>query len=64
MEKALQQPLGGFGVAANLNDFIEDVTVLVDGAPEIALVSADQTTTSSRCQTSRRPGFLRFRRRA
>jgi hypothetical protein len=30
MEKALQQSLGGFGFAADLDDFVEDVAVLVD----------------------------------
>jgi len=42
MEKALQQSLGGFGAAANLNEFIEDVAVLVDSAPEVALLAADR----------------------
>jgi hypothetical protein len=41
MEKALQQSLGGLGVAANLNDIVENVAVLVDRAPEIALLAVD-----------------------
>lgn len=34
MEKAFQQPLGGLGVAVSLNDFVENIAVLIDGAPE------------------------------
>jgi hypothetical protein len=39
MEKALQQSLGGLGVVANLDDFVENLAILVDGAPQIALLA-------------------------
>ncbi len=40
-QKPLQQSLGGSCVAADLDDFIEHISVLIDGAPEIALFTVD-----------------------
>ncbi len=48
-----QQSLGGLGVAAGLNDFIQDISVLIHGAPQPA---------SSRCHTSLEDGDLRCNR--
>lgn len=40
-EKTPQQAPGHLGVAARLHDFIEDIAVLVDGAPQPVLLAAD-----------------------
>ena len=36
-----QEVLGGFGVAAPLNEDIEYVAILIDGAPEVMLLATD-----------------------
>ena len=41
-QKPLQQSLGCSGVAADLDDFVEHISVLIDGAPEIALFATDR----------------------
>lgn len=38
MDKALQRAPRGLGVTAKLDDFVENVAVLVDGAPEITVL--------------------------
>jgi len=42
VKKAFQQSLGGFGVAAKLDDFVENITILIDGPPEVASLTADR----------------------
>ena len=42
LQKASEQSPGGLGVAMNLHDFIKHITILVNGAPEIALFAADR----------------------
>lgn len=41
-EKALQQSLCGRGIAANLNDLVENAAVLVKAPPEITLLAVDR----------------------
>ena len=41
-QKPLQQSLGCSGVAADLDDFVEHISVLIDGAREIALFAIDR----------------------
>ena len=64
LEKTRQQALCCLGVAARLDDFIEDISVLIDRPPQPMLFAADGDDTSSRCQISRRLALLRLRRRA
>ena len=33
-QKPCQQPAGSLGVAPVLNDFVEDISILIDGTPE------------------------------
>ena len=40
-QEPLQQSLCRPGIAANLDDFVEHISVLFDGAPEIALFAID-----------------------
>jgi hypothetical protein len=40
-QKSRQQAFRGFCVAARLNNFVEDVSVLINGAPEIARLAID-----------------------
>ncbi|OAI28057.1 hypothetical protein A1351_12260 [Methylosinus sp. R-45379] len=42
VKKAFQQSLSRFGVTANLQDFVENISVLIDSAPEIALFTVDR----------------------
>jgi hypothetical protein len=42
-----QQALGSFGIVPVLDDFVENIAVLINGAPPPIV-----TTTSSRCHTS------------
>ena len=42
VKKSFQQSLSRFGVTTNLDDFVEDVSVLVDRAPEIAPFAVDR----------------------
>ncbi len=41
-QKPLQQPFGGSRIAADLDDFVEHVSVLIDGAPEVAFFAVDR----------------------
>jgi hypothetical protein len=42
VKKTFQQSLGGFGVAAKLDDFVENITILIDGPPEVASLAVDR----------------------
>ncbi|GLU27915.1 hypothetical protein Brsp01_31480 [Brucella sp. NBRC 12950] len=41
LQQTDQQSFGCLGVAANLNDFIQDISVFIHGAPQPALSPAD-----------------------
>ena len=42
VQEPLQQPFGCSRVAANLSDFVEHISILIDGAPEIAALAVDR----------------------
>jgi hypothetical protein len=41
-QKPLQQSVGGSRIAADLDDFVGHISVLINGAPEIALFAVDR----------------------
>ncbi len=57
MEQALHQSLRGFGVVANLNDLVENVASLVDGAPQISSLAVDRDDNLVAMSDVARPGF-------
>jgi hypothetical protein len=65
LEKTRQQALCCPGVPSRLDDFIEDISILIDRPPHNQCCLPPMVTkTSSRCQISRRLALLRLRRRA
>jgi hypothetical protein len=42
LQQTLQQALGGLGVAARLNDFVEHIAVLINRPPEPVLLARDR----------------------
>ena len=41
VQSSREQAFGDLYIAADLNDLVENATVLIDGAPEVALVTID-----------------------
>ena len=65
LEKAPQQALCRLGIASRLHNFIEDIAVLIDGAPEPVLLAADADDDLVEVpDVAGGVGLLRLRRRA
>jgi hypothetical protein len=56
LQQSDQQSLGSFGIAAGLDNLVEDVTVLVNGKPK-PMFSATDGNQDAKCQISFRDGF-------
>ena len=41
MQEPCQQAFRGLCIAADLDDFVEDITILIDGAPKLAFLAID-----------------------
>ena len=64
LQQALQQAFGRFGIAPRLDDFVEDIAVLVDGSPEPVLLARNRDYDLVKMPDVMPAGVLRRRRRA
>jgi hypothetical protein len=64
LEEFAQEPLGGLGVPARVDQDVEDVAVGVDGPPQLLPPPLIVKNTSSRCHLSPGRGWRRRSRQA